>query len=569
MKAEALQPLPLYVRPPRELERRMCRKKMNGKENDAENGSVFNEEEEEEEEDDDDDWGDGFDEGAEETENKASQSVSKASLERARVEEDKKRKISLMQKAACLYKGRRVDLRNVDVAYSMQRIRNNNEVGKSTSQAKTCPILEMSMIVFGQEITDNDDDSLEDTCCDKTAKLHIVRMVNGIPVLDSSEALACGVITKISNNPTIWNSFGLDIRQRDQQTAGCPSFDINDSGQVAPFLRTSTHSLYNSQSQDDVFSASDQDDNDDFDLEDMHSSARRTRKNEQQARCILPAAERLGDVMIVVQIRAKPSALPLPTLSKGRLPMNNKSIDNAVENAVTDCLRTLQTQNPRLLLTAQQLKKVERDVKYAPLVAGAIASVLSRSRKQGLYQNTVNVSSCWDDEVKKLGLSLGQMSVSHRNKQGESTLSADNEREKSQTLGRMIERRLRFVVSDEFRAHQKAEEIEHRRQRREELAAERKRAKTESKVTESDGLNSDVFGSDEDSTCSIISERNKVSVKDESEGFVGDGFQSDDSSNNDVGDVETVCEKNGDKVQEDDDSWSSEFGECVDISFFR
>jgi hypothetical protein len=61
-----------------------------------------------------------------------------------------------------------------------------------------------------------------------------------------------------------------------------------------------------------------------------------------------------------------------------------------------------------------------------------------------------------------------------------------------------------------------------------------------------------------------------MTFKDESEGgFVGDGFQSDDSSNNDVGDVETVREKNGDKVQEDDDSWSSEFGECVDISFFR
>ena len=567
MKAEALQPLPLYVRPPRELERRMCRKKMSGKENDAVNGSSSNEEEDDDD-DDNDDWGDGFDEGVEERENKGTQSVSKASLERARVEEDKKRKLSLMQKAACLYKGRRVDLSNVDVAYSMQRIR-NNEVGKSTSQAKTCPILEMSMIVFGQEITDNDDDSLEDTCCDKTAKLHIVRMVNGIPVLDSSEALACGVITKISSNQTIWNSFGLDIRQRDQQTAGCPTFDISDSGQVAPFLRTSTHSLYNSQSQDDLFSTSDQDENDDFDLEDMHSSARRKRKNEQQARCILPAAERLGDVMIVVQIRAKPSALPLPTLSKGRLPMNNKSIDNAVENAVTDCLRTLQTQNPRLLLTAQQLKKVERDVKYAPLVAGAIASVISRSGKQGLYQNTVNVSSCWDDEVKKLGLSIGQMSVSHRNEQGDSTLSADNERENSQTLGRMIERRLRFVVSDEFRAHQKAEEMELRRQRREELAAERKRAKTESNITESDGLNSDVFGSDEDSTCSITSARNNITFIDESEGFVGDGFQSDDSSNNDVGDVETVREKIGDKAEEDDESWSSEYGECVDISFFR
>ena len=48
----------------------------------------------------------------------------------------------------------------------------------------------------------------------------------------------------------------------------------------------------------------------------------------------------------------------------------------------------------------------------------------------------------------------------------------------------------------------------------------------------------------------------------------GDGFQSDSSSSND-GCVETiVCKKKEDEVP-DDDSWSSEFGECIDGALFR
>eukprot|EP00984_Skeletonema_dohrnii_P038835 scaffold42543_cov155-Skeletonema_dohrnii-CCMP3373.AAC.1 len=297
VKAETLQPLPLYVSPPKEVQRRIHRKGMTPLAVDVLMNSTMNNDVDDDigemsDNDDGGDWDDGFDEGNVEEEEESNielQRVSKSSRERARLEDEKKRKVALMQRAASLYKGR-VDLRETNVAYSTQRIR-QNEGGKSASNAAHGPVLEMSMVVFGTRTTaSTDDDSVHsgnDTCCNKTAKLHVVRMVNGIPVLDGSEALACGVMTKISRSTALWNSFGLEISDRSQLTSSSPSFGISDSAQVAPFLRTSAHSLY---SQDDALSSSD---DDDFDLEDIHN--KRKRKKEQQARCILPAAQRLGD----------------------------------------------------------------------------------------------------------------------------------------------------------------------------------------------------------------------------------------------------------------------------------
>ena len=83
--------------------------------------------------------------------------------------------------------------------------------------------------------------------------------------------------------------------------------------------------------------------------------------------------------MVIVQIHADPSNLPLPTLSKGRLPFENSAIDTALEVALTDCLRQLQRSNPDLLLTAHELRKVERDVRYIPALSMAVASILAKS----------------------------------------------------------------------------------------------------------------------------------------------------------------------------------------------
>jgi len=64
---------------------------------------------------------------------------------------------------------------------------------------------------------------------------------------------------------------------------------------------------------------------------------------------------------------------------QGRLPADNAAINTALELALTNCLRQLQKTNPDLLLTAHELRKVERDARYVPAVASALASILSKS----------------------------------------------------------------------------------------------------------------------------------------------------------------------------------------------
>lgn len=46
---------------------------------------------------------------------------------------------------------------------------------------------------------------------------------------------------------------------------------------------------------------------------------------------------------------------------------------------MTQCLQQLQKTNPSLLLTASELRKAERDARYVPAVALALASILNKS----------------------------------------------------------------------------------------------------------------------------------------------------------------------------------------------
>jgi len=546
VKAPTLQSRPLYIRPPAEMERRINRKRGVPLAVDSlMDGSEAN--------NDDDEFGDGFDEGKSPDlgTNYQEPKTSKAARQRAEAELQKKKKISLICKAASAYK-RRPDLNVEKVAYTTQHIRRAGS-GHSNS-SKNGPVLEVGLIVFGPEPedADNDSDGSEHGSCpqsqtdihqsnDKSsAKLQVVRMVNGIPLLDSSEALACGVVQKISNNAATWNSFGLNIVQNSENDLdhmpvneqNTPTFEINDSAQVAPFLKSTTHSLFQDQSQDYDQSSSDEDD---FDIENIRGK----RKKERQVKCILPAALRLGDVLMVVQIRAKPSALPLPTLSKGRLPLNDKGISDALENGISDCLRCLQRSSPGLLLTAQQLKRVERDVKYVPSIAGAIASVLCRSKQKGGYDNTMNRVSVWDDEVKRMGVlcSGNELDRTQRRRRARTTVAersytpmksqADEERLRVDALRPILERRLRFVISDEFKDAKKVKEKEKQRREREKLAAAKKRAKKNKAVeSESDGMKSDCFESDggsgsEHSTLAELT-RDRCPKKSSRDGFDSD-----------------------------------------------
>ena len=324
VKAPTLQSMPLYIRPPGEMERPVMDRAASG--GDGENSNRGN------------NWdgGDGFDEEGisvdpDDGGHHRAPKISKAAQQRAEADVRRKEKLSLICKAAVAYK-RRPDLKVENVAYSMQPIRRDYTGSRQSSPSQSGPVLEMSLIVFGPALGDaenHSDDGSENGSyprgsddnhrCNKmnSSELQVVRMVNGIPLLDSSEALACGVINKVSSNSDTWNTFGLSVSRKSENVQGpvpsnelnTPTFVVNDSAQVAPFLMSTTHSLFRDQSRDWDQSCSD---DDEFDTE----NRRGKRKKARQAKCLLPAALRLGDILMVVQIRAKPSALPLPTLSK-------------------------------------------------------------------------------------------------------------------------------------------------------------------------------------------------------------------------------------------------------------
>ena len=328
VKAPTLQSMPLYIRPPGETEeqRRRIHRTTSGDDDASNDGGGRHW-----------DGGDGCDEGVcldrdEDTVRRVAPEVSKAAHQRAEAEVRRKEKISMMCQAAAAYK-RRPDLKVENVAHTVQPIRRDYNGIRKPIPSPNGPVLEMSLIVLGPNLcdADNHDDGgegcnsprrcNEDYPIDKKtySELQIVRIVNGIPMLDSSEALACGVINKVSSNSHTWNSFGLNVTRKNGDDQGpmlsnelnIPTFVVNDSAQVAPFLKDTTHSLFRDQRVDWDQSSSD---DDEFDSK----SRKGKRKKMRQMQSLLPAALRLGEILMVVQIRAKPSALPLPTLSKVR-----------------------------------------------------------------------------------------------------------------------------------------------------------------------------------------------------------------------------------------------------------
>ena len=143
------------------------------------------------------------------------------------------------------------------------------------------------------------------------------------------------------------------------------------------------------------------------------------------------------------------------------MPFDERCLQDALDNGITSCLKSLQASNPSLLLTAQQLKRVERDARYAPYAATAIGSVIRRSLERTLYGDIMRTVSGWDG--------------------GDAT-----------SLTSTVERRLRLVISDEYKESKKREEREDRLRQREE---QRKQSSKEEDKTDDDLL-SDCFDSD-------------------------------------------------------------------------
>lgn len=237
-------------------------------------------------------------------------------------------------KATSSFLGRPVELCNV--AHEMVPIRIKKEGSKNKRPIQNGPRLEVDVIVHGpnEEETSvdssfedgNDDEdntdimsfssnhsdgiqkkrSKQDSGLSNCATLTLVRMVNKIPLMDSSEAIACGLVQGLSAKKRLWNSFGLDVRNAYDPTkaSSVPIYEVRDSEQVAPFFKSGAHNL--------LEEGAGETNEEEQDLA-AHTKAKNNHRN------LLPAAVRLGNILVIVQIHAEPSTLPLPTLSKVRV----------------------------------------------------------------------------------------------------------------------------------------------------------------------------------------------------------------------------------------------------------
>jgi ribosomal protein RSM22 (predicted rRNA methylase) len=131
-------------------------------------------------------------------------------------------------------------------------------------------------------------------------------MVNQIPLLDGAEASACGLVHGVSNK-VVWGSFGLHVAKSSDSDmhSWTPHFDVRDSDQLAPFFQSQTHRLWEARQEQS-----------DEDL--VEEEAKKRKRHLATRSSLLPAKVRLGHIIVVVHIRAAPSSLPLPTLSKVR-----------------------------------------------------------------------------------------------------------------------------------------------------------------------------------------------------------------------------------------------------------
>ncbi len=200
-----------------------------------------------------------------------------------------------------------------NVAKSSRKVRNLNGNPSTAveAQRKSMVQLEVSMAICPHEdIDQKSNPSVDSTNNDgllgneKVAKLQLVRIVNDVPIIDNAEAHSCGLVHGVSNE-RVWGSFGIDIERSSTKIPNSslfsPSFDLRDSSLVAPFInRNANHTQLNME---------------DFETghcEEFESNTKKRKKGP----LLYPVNVRFGTILLVVHIRANPSSLPLPTLSK-------------------------------------------------------------------------------------------------------------------------------------------------------------------------------------------------------------------------------------------------------------
>jgi len=198
-----------------------------------------------------------------------------------------------------------------NTAHSVFPIRQASFVSK-----KNRPRIEVDLVVYNQGLNDTyslnqryeSDKSLplDSSSSPWDAEIMLVRIVNGVPILDGVEAYSCGLVQGLASMRNTWKAFGLDItmvsgngqevNMKNQLSAkivshaNAPVYSIKDSVDLVQYLKEGTHDKFYVKGKEGGGLGS-------------------TEKK-------LPAGIRIGKILIIVHLRANPIDLPLPTLSK-------------------------------------------------------------------------------------------------------------------------------------------------------------------------------------------------------------------------------------------------------------
>ena len=337
--------------------------------------------------------------------------------------------------SAQLFLGCYIKLENV--AHSVQKIR----LEKDSSCGKSEPQLEVDVIVNPTKISQISSRGGQESC----ATLKLIRLVNDIPLLDGAEGCACGLVHGLPNK-LVWGSFGLHVAQSDNvdKVSWTPKYDVRDSDQVAPFF----------QRQHGLWEESDDESNNDRNTSSTLDHPKR-KHGLISRRSFPPAKARLGEIVVVVKMKATPSSLPLPTLSKGRLPLNHTKIETALQLGLRECLRSLQKTNPTLLLTPSQLRSAVREIQYIPTTAMAISRILSTPSDTKLQEKCLDYIKGWKSQQ-------------NDEEQQQNDISSGNELQES-SLSTLIEQRIHLAITCKEKI---IEETKRKRGRKEEKSCE-------------------------------------------------------------------------------------------------
>ena len=302
----------------------------------------------------------GFDSHNDDTPSVDHQNVAMVKVQNAYLQERK-----ALQHAAQMYGFFDLPLKLCNIAHAENMIRQSEQSSGDSNSSKDSPNITVDIIVSPKDETANLIDCDGSDCC----LLELVRMVNSVPLLDSVESIGCGLVRAMKSS-VIWSSFGLTVLggTESNEDTWINRFKVRDSDQVAPFFQPSNHKLWDRKA--------------DVEYQDHVGKLQENKRKRKSSKLMLPAKVRLGKMLVIVNIQAAPNVIPMPTLTKGRLPVNHEPITKAFHLGIRDCLRNLQVTSPGLLLNSTQLRSVERDVRYVPLVALASANLLSRLQNQ-------------------------------------------------------------------------------------------------------------------------------------------------------------------------------------------